>query len=94
MDRIHGYVDPSGKFIRHGVWERWWPDGTRSIYGHFYEDYHHGRQFEWNRSGNLIAIEAFDQGQLSEFESDNLEKHPDYEVAQQLLARDGLKTHP
>ena len=29
MDRIQGYVNPSGEFIRHGVWERWRSDGTR-----------------------------------------------------------------
>jgi hypothetical protein len=94
MDRIHGYVDSTGKFVRHGVWERWWPDGTRSLYGHFEQNNHHGRRFEWDRDGKLIVIEAFNRGQLSEYESDNLEQHQDYEVAQQLLARDGLKPRP
>ena len=91
MDRVHGYVAPSGDFIRHEVWEGWWSDGTRSVYGHFENDEHHGRRLEWDRNGKLIVIEAFNRGELSEYESDNLEQHPDYKVAQQLLARDGRK---
>jgi hypothetical protein len=87
MDRIHGHLDSSGDFIRHGVWERWWPDGILSLYGHFDEDDHHGRRFEWDRDGKLIVIRAFNRGQLSEYVSDNLEQHPEYEVAQQKHAR-------
>lgn len=90
MDRIHGYVDSTGKFVRHGVWEQWRQDGKRSRYGHFEQGYHHGRRFEWDRDGKLIVIEAFNRGQLSEYKSDNLEQHPDFEAAQ-LLARNGLK---
>jgi len=29
MERIEGRVDPSGKFIRHGKWERWDLDGEK-----------------------------------------------------------------
>jgi len=94
MDRIQGYLDPSGRFIRHGVWEQWWPDGTRSLYGHFDKGDHHGRRFAWDRDGRLIVIEAFNRGQLSEYESKNLEQHPDYKVAQQVLARDRPKPRP
>jgi hypothetical protein len=94
MDRIHGYLDPLGHFIRHGVWERWWPDGTRLLYGHFEDGEHHGRRFEWDRDGKLIVIEAFNRGQLSEYVSDNLEQHPDYKIAQQLLSRNGLTPLP
>ena len=94
MDRIHGYVDPSGAFIRHGIWERWRPDGTRSVYGHFENDDHHGRRFEWDRDGKLIVIKTFNRGHVSEYESANLERHPDYKIAQQLLGRDGPKPRP
>ena len=91
MHRIHGYVDPSGSFVHHGVSELWWPNGARSVYGHFEDGEPHGRRFAWDRDRKLIVIEAFDQGRLSEYESENLEKHPDYKAAEQLLARDGLK---
>ena len=94
MDRIHGYVNESGSFIRHGLWERWSSDGTRSLYGHFENGEHHGRRFEWDRDGKLVVIEAFNRGQLSEYVSDNLEQHPDYKIAHQLLAGDGLKPRP
>jgi len=29
LDRTHGYMSPSGEFIRRGVWEYWRPDGTK-----------------------------------------------------------------
>jgi len=89
MDRIQGYADPSGRFIRQGVWECWEPGGTRTLYGHFEEDEHHGRRFEWDCDGKLIAIAAYDRGELCEYESENLEHHPDFGAAQRLLTGDG-----
>ncbi|HEY3320638.1 MAG TPA: hypothetical protein VGP72_09250 [Planctomycetota bacterium] len=94
MERVRGFLSPSGEFIRHGVWERWWPDGTRESYGHFENGEHHGRRFEWNRDGKLIVIEAFDRGQLSEYACENLEQHSDYRVAQELVAEDRRKARP
>lgn len=90
MDRIRGYVDKSGKFIRHGVCECWAEDGTRLFYGHFENDEYHGRRFEWNYDGKLSSIAAFSHGELSEYVSENLEEHPDFNAAQQLTARDGV----
>ena len=90
MDRIHGYVDKHGKFIRHGVWERWAADGTRVLYGHFENGEHHGRRFEWDRDGKLSSISAYNHGELSEYQYQNLENHPDFKAAQQLGARDGV----
>jgi len=88
MEQIHGYDDDSGKFIRHGIWQRWRPDGTKSIYGHFENGDHHGKRFEWDQNGKLIVIEAFDRGKLSECEMDNLQQHPDHEAAQEAFARE------
>lgn len=38
MERIQGFMDSSGNFIRHGVWECWQSDGLKSLYGHFDND--------------------------------------------------------
>lgn len=94
MDRIRGYLDKSRKFIRHGIWERWAADGTRLLYGHFENGEHHGRRFEWDHDGKLSSISAFNHGELSEFQYQNLEHHPDFKAAQQLGARDGMPATP
>lgn len=88
MDRVHGHVNLSGKFIRHGIWERWQSDGTLSLYAHFENDELHDRRFHWNEDGSLNSIDAFDHGELSEYKSTNLEQDPDYGLAQQLMVRD------
>ena len=90
MDRIHGYMDKSGKFIRHGVWEMWTQSGARELYGHFEKGDHHGQRFEWSRDGKLSSIHTFNHGQLSEYQYQNLENHPDFKTAQQLGTRDGV----
>ena len=90
MDRIHGYVDKHGKFIRHGVWERWAKDGTRVLHGHFENGERHGRRFEWDYDGKLSSINVYNHGELIEYASKNLEDHPDFKAAQQLSERDGV----
>lgn len=84
MERFQGRLDSKGEFINDGVWETWRVDGKRQLYGHFQNGEHHGRRFEWDSEGKLIVIEAFDHGSLSEYEGENLERHPDYEVARKL----------
>ena len=91
MDRIHGFANAHGDFIRHGVWEQWRSDGTRTAYGYFENGERHGRTFVWDQDGKLIRIEGFNRGQLCEYEHDDLEQHPDYEIAQELLAPDRSK---
>jgi len=91
MNRIHGYADPSGSFVSHGASEVWWSNGARAVYGRFEAGRPHGRRFQWDEDRKLIVIEVFNHGLLSEYETENLEEHPGYKVAQQLLARDGLQ---
>jgi hypothetical protein len=75
-----------GRLIKHGIWEMWYPDGKRQLHGYFRNGELNGRRFEWNRSGDLTAIERFKAGELTEYESTNLTNHPDYAVAQKLSA--------
>ena len=88
MDRIHGYVDSSGAFVRHGVWECWHSNGARSLYGHFENGRLDGRRFEWDRDGRLISIAAYNRDELSEYQFENLDAHPDYDAARRLLTGD------
>jgi hypothetical protein len=90
MDRVCGYVDKSGNFVRHGIWECWAADGTRILYGHFENGEHHGRRFEWDRHGKLCSIIAYNHGELIEFQHENLENHPDFKTAQELGAHGDL----
>jgi len=84
MDRVQGRVDAPGHFVRDGIWESWHPDGKREVYGHYQNGLHHGRRFEWNRDGKLSSIIGFTHDELTEYETENLERHPDYKVAEQL----------
>lgn len=85
MDRQETSVF-DGRFVKHGVWEMWYSDGKRQLHGHFRNGELDGRRFEWNRSGELTAIEGFKAGELTDYESTNLSNHPDYAVAQKLNA--------
>jgi hypothetical protein len=87
LERYQGYFDASGKFVRDGTWESWQTDGKRETYGHFENDTHHGLRFEWDREGKLTAIAKYQHNTLSEYEYENLEKHPDYLTAQGLVPK-------
>ena len=84
LERVQGYLDASGRFMKHGVWETWYPDGKREVYGHFEHGDHHGQRYEWKEDGKLIRIEAFNHNDLTEFQSEHLELHPEYENARRL----------
>jgi hypothetical protein len=85
MDRQETSV-LDGRLVKHGVWEMWYSDGKRQLHGYFRNGKLDGRRFEWDRSGVLTAIEGFEAGKLTEYESTNLTNHPDYAVAQKLNA--------
>jgi hypothetical protein len=84
MERVEGYRDPGGQFVRHGLFETWHANGKRQCYGHCDRGTHHDRRFEWNDEGKLITIEVFDHNELADYESEDLEKHPDYEEARRV----------
>ena len=84
IEREQGYRDSSGQFVRHGTWETWYPDGKRECYASLEHGVHHGRRFNWDWNGNLSAIEKFNHNELIEYESQNLEAHPEYAEAQRL----------
>jgi hypothetical protein len=87
MERYEGYLNDSGSFVKDGAWERWYPNGRKELYGHLRDGEHHGRRFDWNDDGTLAVIEAYNHGNTSEFESQNLERHPDFAKAKELAAR-------
>lgn len=85
LDRFESNIS-EGRLIKHGVWEAWYPDGKRELYGHYKNGQLEGRRFQWDREGTLTAIEGFKAGELTEYESTNLTNHPDYSLAQKLNA--------
>ena len=42
MERVQGYRDGRGQFVRHGTWEIWHLGGKRECYGHFDHGMLHG----------------------------------------------------
>ena len=84
LEQLEGYKSDSGKFVRHGIWEQWSPDGTRLVYGHFKNGEHDGPRYAWDRDGNLSSISAYNKGALSDFDYENLAGHPEYKTAQQV----------
>jgi antitoxin component YwqK of YwqJK toxin-antitoxin module len=86
MDRIHGYMDDFGDFIKHGSWETWTKSGTRELYGHFENDVLDGARFEWNHAGKLSSISVYNHGDLIEYHRENLESHPEFKTAQRLAS--------
>lgn len=87
LDRFQAYLDDQGNVIKDGIWESWHPNGRRQVYGHYKDGIVHGRRFAWDRGGNLQSIEGFRDGELVEYQSENLVDHPDYETAQELSKR-------
>jgi hypothetical protein len=85
MERFEGKYNSRNEFVRHGIWETWSIRGRRETYGHFENGQHHGRRFEWDDGGNLIDIETFSHEKPSEYESENLTRHPEYGVARKLF---------
>jgi hypothetical protein len=81
MERVQGYRDSSGRFVRHGIWETWHANGKRSCYGHLEQGEHHGPRFEWDQDGKLMCVETFNHGELVGYESEHLASRPDYEEA-------------
>lgn len=94
MDRQEGYTDASGAFVRHGVWEHWWLDGRRSLYGHFENDQHHGRRFEWDDQGRLTSMSSYEHGESTAMASSNFDQQPDYEMAVRLGGEVGNPPSP
>lgn len=84
MDRIHGRIDAAGRFVKDGAWESWYRDGKRELYAQYVNGEMHGRRFNWNHDGKLGSIEGFAHDTLTEYETENLDRHPDYKVAEQL----------
>jgi len=90
--RCRGYFDSAGGFVRDGVLEQWDSDGKIHLYNHYKRGRIDGSRFSWGRDGKLSCIEGFRSGQLVEFESENLERHPDYPLAEKIRAVNGIES--
>jgi hypothetical protein len=86
LRRKRGYYEPAGKLARNGVSEVWCATGEISLYDNYRDDKLDGKRFEWSNGGKLSSIEGFRVGELTEYESKNLERHPDYKLAQAIAA--------
>ncbi len=84
LERAQGFRDSSGQFVRHGIWEAWYPNGKRECYANLDHGIHHGRRFDWDSDGKLIAIKKFNHNELIEYESQSLVAHPEYAEALRL----------
>ena len=91
LARCEGYFDGTGNFVRHGIVEQWYPDGKIQLYDHYKAGVIDGRRFQWDRDGNLSSIEGFRSGELVEYESDHLERHPDHPMAQKISTANGKR---
>jgi hypothetical protein len=88
MDRFEAYLDEDGDLVKDGLWERWYANGKRQLHGHYKDGRFDGRRFQWDNNGELSTIEYFRNGNLTEYEGENLEEHPDFGIAQQLISSD------
>jgi hypothetical protein len=84
LERFEGVLTDEGDFVADGIWEMWYPNGQRRVYGHFREGRHDGRRFEWDRDGRLIAIAGYRDNELTEYVAESLDRHPDFTKAMEL----------
>ena len=85
MERVRGYRDTSGRFVRHGTCETWHPDGKRERYEHFDRGMRHGRGFQWDEDGKLTSVYQYKHNQLVNYESHYFQGRPEYAEAQRLI---------
>ena len=78
MERVQGYRDGRGQFVKHGSRETWHFEGKRESYGHLDHGMHHGLRFDWDWDGKLTTIEKFDHNQIIQYDSQDLEARPEY----------------
>ncbi len=86
LERVRGYREASGQFVKHGTRETWHPDGKREHYQHFDRGMPQGWGFDWDWDGNLTCIHKHNRIDIVEYKYQNLESHPAYAEARRLIA--------
>jgi hypothetical protein len=86
MERVHGYRQATGQFVRDGPWESWHANGKRRSYRHLDHGQLHEPSFKWDDDGKLTCIQSFNHDELVGYESTNLASRPEYAEAQRIAA--------
>ena len=86
MERVQGYRDSSGQFVKHGTCETWHLGGIRESYSYLDHGMLHGTRFGWDWDGKLTSIQTFDHNKFVDYQSQATSKRvPEYAEAQRLL---------
>ena len=57
------FKDSTGKFVNHGRYEEWYPNGQRSIEGEYLSGSKHGKWTEWDELGRKTSEKWFENGE-------------------------------
>jgi hypothetical protein len=87
LDSIQGYINSSGKFIKHGVHKLWQQNGSIRLYENYENGQRHGYKFAWDGEGKLITINS---GHI--YTHEDLERYPEFKTAQEIFLKESYGT--
>jgi hypothetical protein len=76
LERVEGYLEANGKFVRDGMRERWLASGKRGFRESHRRGQKHGRKLEWDEDGKLRSISTYVDDQLVSYQRENLDILP------------------